>query len=135
MSFIAGNMSLEELMHLRFHVNDEKLVEQSKRVDGGGRVLKRLGHLRGLQCHCCQDAKATLNNYPPAVATWADGPDRWNLDLFDMGEEFPTIHGNCFTTMIVIMKSRFTMIFLHKPEDKKATTVKSILERAFARAG
>eukprot|EP00961_Rhodomonas_salina_P157452 2120180-Rhodomonas_salina.1 len=50
-----------------------------------------------------------------------------------MGEEFPTIHGNHFTTMIVIMKSRFAMIFLHK--DKKATTVKSILKRAFARAG
>eukprot|EP00961_Rhodomonas_salina_P164844 2221300-Rhodomonas_salina.1 len=50
-----------------------------------------------------------------------------------MGEEFPTIHGNHFTTMIVIMKSRLAMIYLHK--DKKATTVKSILERAFARAG
>eukprot|EP00961_Rhodomonas_salina_P185241 2501238-Rhodomonas_salina.1 len=50
-----------------------------------------------------------------------------------MGEEFPTIHGNRFTMMIVIMKSRLAMIFLHK--DKKATTVKSILEGAFARAG
>eukprot|EP00961_Rhodomonas_salina_P214183 2892193-Rhodomonas_salina.1 len=43
MSMFAGNISLEELTHLRMsHANSEKLVEQSKRVDGMKRVLHRL---------------------------------------------------------------------------------------------
>eukprot|EP00961_Rhodomonas_salina_P058107 780694-Rhodomonas_salina.1 len=54
------------------------------------------------------------------------------MDMFDMGEEFTTIHGNCYAMMLVIMQSRFTMLFLHK--EKKAGAVKEILERGFARA-
>eukprot|EP00961_Rhodomonas_salina_P095935 1290219-Rhodomonas_salina.2 len=109
-SFLAGNMLLEELMHLRMsHEYTGKLVEQSKRVNG--------------------DAKATSNNYQPATETWADDPDRWNLNMFDMGEEFTTIHGNCYATMIVIMKS----LYLHK--NSESITVKSILQQAFSRAG
>eukprot|EP00961_Rhodomonas_salina_P057936 778477-Rhodomonas_salina.2 len=68
MALFAGNMSLEELTHLRMnHSNDAKLVEQSKRVDG----MKRT-------------AKAKRNDYPPGTETWADGLDRWNIDMFDM---------------------------------------------------
>ena len=55
------------------------------------------------------------------------------MDMFDMGEDFPTIHGNRYCTMIVIHKSRFGMLLLHK--DRSAPTVKNILLRAFARAG
>eukprot|EP00961_Rhodomonas_salina_P094100 1266228-Rhodomonas_salina.4 len=113
MSFLAGNMSLEELMHLRMsHAHTGKLVEQSKRVNA--------------------DAKATSNNYPPATETWADGPDLWNLDMFYMDEEFTTIHGNHYATMIVIVKLQFAMLYLHK--NCKSVTVKSILQQAFSRA-
>eukprot|EP00961_Rhodomonas_salina_P030089 405258-Rhodomonas_salina.1 len=73
------------------HANPDKLVEQSKRVDGIGRELKRAGILKG-PCHTCQDAKSKRNNYPPAVETWADGPRWWKLDMFDMGPHFTTIH-------------------------------------------
>eukprot|EP00961_Rhodomonas_salina_P200939 2710790-Rhodomonas_salina.1 len=114
------------------HAHGEKLVEQSKRVDGVKRVLERLRKFHG-PCHCCQDAKATRNDYPPACETWADGPDRWNMDMFDMGEDFKTIHGNRYATMVVIHKSRYGMLFLH--QDKSAATVKEILEKAFAKAG
>eukprot|EP00961_Rhodomonas_salina_P097143 1306577-Rhodomonas_salina.1 len=127
-------MSLEELMHLRMsHAHTGKLVEQSKRVYGVGRVLKNLGHLLGLPCNCCQDAKATRNNYQPATETWADGPEQWNLDMFYMSQEFTTIHGNRYATMIVIMKSQFAMLYLHK--NLESVTVKSILQQAFSRAG
>eukprot|EP00961_Rhodomonas_salina_P186841 2522820-Rhodomonas_salina.1 len=87
-------MSLEELTHLRMnHANDAKLVEQSKRVDGMKRVLDCLHWFKG-PCQCCQTAKAKRNDYPPGTETWADGLDRWNIDMFDMGEDFKTIHGN-----------------------------------------
>eukprot|EP00961_Rhodomonas_salina_P161865 2180294-Rhodomonas_salina.1 len=92
-------MSLEELTHLRMsHANDEKLVEQFKRVDGMKRVLHRLRWFRS-SCHCCQDAKAKRNDCPPGTENWADGPDRWNFNMFNMGEDFKTIHGNHYATM------------------------------------
>eukprot|EP00961_Rhodomonas_salina_P261834 3538822-Rhodomonas_salina.1 len=53
--------------------------------------------------------------------------------MFDMGEDFKTIHGNRYATMVVIQKSRFAVLFLHK--DKTATTVQEILQKAFAKAG
>eukprot|EP00961_Rhodomonas_salina_P056474 758729-Rhodomonas_salina.1 len=133
MSMFAGNISLEELTHLRMsHTKSEKLVEQSKRVDGMKRVLHSLCWFRG-PCHCCQDAKSKQNDYPPGTEIWADGPDRWNFDMFDMGKDFKTIHGNRYTTMIVIHKNSYGMLFLHK--DKSAATVKEILQKAFAKAG
>eukprot|EP00961_Rhodomonas_salina_P068576 920439-Rhodomonas_salina.1 len=55
------------------------------------------------------------------------------MDMFDMGEDFQTIHGNHFATMVVIHKSRYGMLYLHK--DKSTTTVREILEQAFAKAG
>eukprot|EP00961_Rhodomonas_salina_P129931 1749901-Rhodomonas_salina.1 len=122
MAFFAGNMTLEELTHLRMnHANHDKLVEQSKRVDGMKRVLVCLKHLHG-PCHCCQDVKAKRNDFPPATDTWADRSDRWNMDMFNMGEDFQTIHGNSFATVIVIHKSRYGMLYLHK--DKSAATVR-----------
>ena len=42
--------------------------------------------------------------------------------MFDMGEDFKTIHGNRYATMVVIQKSRFAMLFLHK--DKTAAKIK-----------
>lgn len=72
MSLFSGNISLEELMHLRMnHANDDKLVKQSSRVDGIKCQLKCMKMYKGA-CHCCQDAKATRNDYPPAAETWAD---------------------------------------------------------------
>eukprot|EP00961_Rhodomonas_salina_P084602 1136461-Rhodomonas_salina.1 len=72
MAFFAGNMTLEELTHLRMnHANHDKLVEQSKRVDRMKRVLVCLKHMHG-PCHCCQDVKAKRNDFPPATDTWAD---------------------------------------------------------------
>ena len=113
MGLFSGNISLEELMHRRMnHVNDDKTVEQSHRVDGIPRILRRLKMFKG-PCNCCQDAKSKRNDYPPSTETWADGPDRWNFDMFDMGENFKTIHGHRYCTMVVIHKSRFAMIFLH----------------------
>eukprot|EP00961_Rhodomonas_salina_P077919 1046388-Rhodomonas_salina.1 len=53
------------------------------------------------------------------------------MDMFDMGPDFTTIHGNCFATMIVIMQSWYAMLFLHK--ERSAATVKEILELGFAR--
>eukprot|EP00961_Rhodomonas_salina_P202433 2730360-Rhodomonas_salina.2 len=88
------------------------------------RVLVCLKHLHG-PCHCCQDAKAKRNDFPPATDTWADIPDRWNMDI-------QTIHGNRFATMVVIHKSRYGMSYLQK--DKSASTVTEILEQAFAKA-
>ena len=76
MSLFSGNISLKELMHLRMnHANDDKLVEQSGRVDGIKRRLKRMKMYHGA-CHCCQDAKSTRNDYQPATETWADGLNR-----------------------------------------------------------
>eukprot|EP00961_Rhodomonas_salina_P024420 328855-Rhodomonas_salina.1 len=50
-----------------------------------------------------------------------------------MGEDFKTIHGNQYAMMVVIHKSSYGMLFLHK--DKCAATVKEILQKAFAKAG
>eukprot|EP00961_Rhodomonas_salina_P302019 3940692-Rhodomonas_salina.1 len=50
-----------------------------------------------------------------------------------MGEDFKTIHGNSYSTMVVIQKSSFAMLFLHK--DKTAVTVQEILQKVFAKAG
>eukprot|EP00961_Rhodomonas_salina_P084341 1133124-Rhodomonas_salina.1 len=50
-----------------------------------------------------------------------------------MGEDFKTIHGNRYATMVVIHKSRYGMLFLHN--DKRASTVKEILQKAFVLAG
>eukprot|EP00961_Rhodomonas_salina_P107449 1446837-Rhodomonas_salina.1 len=84
MSYFLGNITLEELMHMHMnHANSDKLIEQSKQVDGMLRVLSKPALLCG-PCHTCQDAKSTRNNYPPAAETWADGPRRWNMDMFDM---------------------------------------------------
>ena len=92
MGLFSGNISLEELMHRRMnHANDDKTVEQSHRVDGIPRILRRLKMFKG-SCNCCQDAKSKRNDYPPSTETWADGPDRWNFDMFDMGENFKMIH-------------------------------------------
>eukprot|EP00961_Rhodomonas_salina_P302789 3940980-Rhodomonas_salina.1 len=54
-----------------------------------------------------QDVKAKRNDFPPATDTWADGPDRWNMDMFNMEEDFQTIHCNQLATMIVIHKSSY----------------------------
>ena len=133
MGLFSGNISLEELMHHHMnHVNDDKTVEQSHRVDGIPRILRRLKMFKG-PCNCCQDAKSKRNDYPPSTETWADGPDRWNFDMFDMGENFKTIHGHRYCTMVVIHKSRFAMIFLHS--DRNASTIRKILTKAFAKAG
>eukprot|EP00961_Rhodomonas_salina_P062378 837125-Rhodomonas_salina.1 len=76
----AGNISLEEVTHLRMsHANNDKCVDQSKKIDGMKRVLKRLKMFRW-QCTTCQVAKATRADYPPETKTWADGPDLWNFD-------------------------------------------------------
>eukprot|EP00961_Rhodomonas_salina_P068677 921716-Rhodomonas_salina.1 len=83
-------------------------MEQSKQVDGIPRTLRKPDMMQG-PCYTCQDAKSKHNNYPPAVETWAHGPRRWNMDMFDMGPDFTTIHGNCYATMIVIMQSRYAM--------------------------
>eukprot|EP00961_Rhodomonas_salina_P036265 487539-Rhodomonas_salina.1 len=53
--------------------------------------------------------------------------------MFDMGEDFKTIHGNCYATMVVFHKSRYGMLFLHN--GKRASTVREILQKAFASAG
>eukprot|EP00961_Rhodomonas_salina_P305712 3942007-Rhodomonas_salina.3 len=53
--------------------------------------------------------------------------------MFDMGEDFKTIHGNQYATMVVIQKSCFAMLFLHK--DKTAAMVQEILQKAFTKAG
>eukprot|EP00961_Rhodomonas_salina_P162778 2192759-Rhodomonas_salina.1 len=55
------------------------------------------------------------------------------MDMFNMGEDFQTIHGNRFATMVVIHNSRYGMLYLHK--NKSASTVREILEQAFAKAG
>eukprot|EP00961_Rhodomonas_salina_P052305 702188-Rhodomonas_salina.1 len=53
--------------------------------------------------------------------------------MFDMGEDFKTIHGNRYAMMVFIHKNSYGMLFLHK--DKCAMTVKEILQKAFAKAG
>ena len=72
MMMFAGNISLEELTHLRMsHANMDKCVDQSKKVDGMKRVLKRLKMFR-CPCSTCQEAKATRADYLPETKTWAD---------------------------------------------------------------
>eukprot|EP00961_Rhodomonas_salina_P198863 2682369-Rhodomonas_salina.1 len=80
MSYFTGNITLEELMHMSMnHANPDKLIEQSKRVDGIPCTLTKPNMMQA-PCHTCQDAKSKRKNYPPAVETWADGPRRWNMD-------------------------------------------------------
>eukprot|EP00961_Rhodomonas_salina_P186114 2512934-Rhodomonas_salina.1 len=57
------------------------------------------------------------------------------MDMFDMGEDFQTIHGNSFATMVVIHKSRYGMLYLHKDKSAATVQVREILEQAFAKAG
>eukprot|EP00961_Rhodomonas_salina_P185242 2501268-Rhodomonas_salina.1 len=51
MSYFLGNITLEELMHMHMnHANSDKLIEQSKLVDGMPSVLSKPALLRG-PCH------------------------------------------------------------------------------------
>ena len=114
--FTLGNVSVEELMHLRMnHPSLPRLCKLNGKVKGLPRNLSMRGE--HFPCHTCQDANATRNDYPPASETWIDGPDLWSWDLFDMGPDHPTLDENRYCSMIIIKKSRFGMIFLHKDGD------------------
>lgn len=62
--FTLGNLSVEELMHLRMnHPSLPKLVKLNGRVTGLPRPLKNAK--QGMfPCHTCQDVTATQNNFP-----------------------------------------------------------------------
>ena len=127
-----GNMSVEELMHLRMnHPSLPRLVKLNGRVDGLPRQLSQVKQYNH-PCHHCQDANAIRNDFPPASGDWADGPDLWSWDLVDMGD-VKTLDGNRYLSMFVIKKSRFGMIILHK--DRSAVTTKIVLDKAFGYAG
>jgi hypothetical protein len=131
--FTLGNLSVEELMHLRLnHPSLPKLVKLNGQVTGLPRKLqnKRQGMF---PCHTCQDANATRNDFPPASTNWEDDPGLWCWDMIDMGEGQPTLDGNRYCSFIVIKESRFGMVFLH--EKKDAATNKRVLQKAFAYAG
>ena len=126
--FTLGNVSVEELMHLRLnHPSLPTLVKLNRQVDGLPRKLsnKRQGMF---PCHTCQDAKASRNDYPPASENDATGI--WSWDMIDMGEDHPTLDNNRYCLMFVIRKSRIAMLFLH--EDKRAATNKKMIQKAMA---
>jgi hypothetical protein len=120
-------------MHLRLnHPSLPKLVKLNGRVKGLPRNLSSSKHF-GCPCHTCQDANACRNDFPPMSETHSDAPDLWSWDLFDMGENVPTLDSNQYCSFFVIWKSRFGMIFMHK--DQSAETTKTVLKQAFAYAG
>jgi hypothetical protein len=130
--FTMGNLSVEELMHLRLnHLSLPKLVKLNGKVDGLPRKLSN--RKQGMfPCHTCQDANASRNDFPQASDNEIDKEGLWSWDMIDMGEDQPTLDNNQYCSMFVLQKSRFTMIFLH--EDKSAKTNKAMLEKAFAYA-
>lgn len=131
--FTLGNLSVEELMHLRLnHPSLPKLVQLNGKVIGLPRKLSNTK--QGMfPCHTCQDAKATRNDFPPSSNNWADDPGLWSWDMIDIREDHPTLDNNRYMSIIVIKKSRFGMVFLHSSKD--AATNKQVLEKAFAYSG
>eukprot|EP00961_Rhodomonas_salina_P194600 2627240-Rhodomonas_salina.1 len=54
-------------------------------------------------------------------------------DMFDMGEKHTSLSGNHYISVFLIHHSRFAITILHK--DSSFDTIKSLLIRAFTRAG
>mmetsp|Transcript_61737 Transcript_61737/g.127622 ORF Transcript_61737/g.127622 Transcript_61737/m.127622 type:complete len:569 (+) Transcript_61737:1829-3535(+) len=128
----CGNMSLEELFHLRMaHTPYGKLASMSPQVNGLPRPLQYREALR-LPCNLCQEAKATRQNAPPASKTVSSSEhDLVTWDLIDMGDKFTTFRGNRYISLFIIHRSRFAITILHKDR----TDFKSVLLRAFTKCG
>jgi hypothetical protein len=130
--FTMGNVSVEELMHLRMnHPSLPKLILLNGKVTGLPRNLSKENHGK-FQCHTCQDANAIRNDFPPASTNWTDR-ELWSWDLFDMGPDHPTLNGSRYCSMIIIKESRFGMVFLHA--DRSLETTTQVLKDAFRYAG
>lgn len=134
-SFLANcNMTLEELVHLRMaHTPIARCAQMSRKVKGLPRSLNFHRALR-FPCGCCQEAKAIRQPFPPASNTMSRREDDlmcW--DMFDMGEKHLSLSGNRYVSVFVVHRSRYAIVLLHK--DRTFETMKSLLIRAFARAG
>ena len=128
----CGNMSVEELLHLRMlHMDMRKLAQMSGQVDGVPRPLHYPRMLRH-PCSTCREAKATRNPYPPAsdrVSATEDDMITW--DLVDMGQGMKTIGGNRYMSIFVVRRSRYAIIALH---DERANFV-NLVRKVVAKAG
>eukprot|EP00961_Rhodomonas_salina_P024102 324259-Rhodomonas_salina.3 len=81
----AGNLSIEEVFHLRMaHTPIKKLAALNGKVTGLPHNLNFL-KLTNVLCACCREAKAKHNNYPDTSTTVDKDLLTW--DLVDMGEE------------------------------------------------
>ena len=128
----VGNMSLEELFHLRMgHASLGKLAALNDKVHGLPRML-HMSKLLHLPCACCDEAKAKRQNYPPASQTvYKNEDDIMTWDLFDMGQDWLTVDGNRYLSIFIIGRSRTAFTILHDSR----RDFKSVVKQAFVRAG
>ena len=133
-AFVAncGNMSLEELTHLRLgHLPISRLARSSKLVTGLPRPLRDTQTLR-LPCSICQEAKAKRQPFPQASPSYQHRNTKmicW--DMLDMKTE--TWGGNQYCSLFLIVDSHLIIGFLHS--DKTAQTCQEMLKKVFTRAG
>ena len=128
------HMTLEELMHWRTNhqASISRLIHwNNNKVRGLPRNLSSSRQVR-VNCCVCDAANSTHADYPHASENIDDnGREVWHWDLLDMGEEWKTINGNRYATVIVNRRTRFLMVFLHESK----TEIKQILLKARAKMG
>eukprot|EP00961_Rhodomonas_salina_P216591 2925813-Rhodomonas_salina.3 len=105
----------------------------SRKVKGLPRSLSFHSALR-FPCGCCAEAKAKRQPYLPASETQSrHEDDLMTWDMFYMGEKHLSLSCNRYILVFLIHSSLFAITLLHK--DSTLETTKSLLIRAFARAG
>ena len=107
----VGKMRADELWHRRLmHMSYGKLKRASTMNLPGMPSFK----VHDYPCHTCMDANAKRANRKPV-----SGRDTCDaqFDLFDMSK-CESIGGHRYCTVIVMRKSRFVFIFLHKTKDE-----------------
>ena len=127
------NMLLEESLHLRFHVPIEKMLKMNGKVKGLPRPIRK-SRATTTSCLCCAEANATKQDRRDASTTvYTRDNDLWHIDMFDLGEQYKTLDGNRYGTIIVARSSRYALLYLHS--DRQGTTVAKILKQARAKFG
>ena len=116
-----------ELWHLCLsYTHPRKLATMSLTCKGITHPLASYTH----PSHNRQEANAVAQGKPMHI-DHTDDKDIWHVNEIDMGEKYLTKAGYRYATLIVIIRTRYVLIFLHRCKSEAPT----ILLRAFAKMG
>eukprot|EP00961_Rhodomonas_salina_P190240 2566709-Rhodomonas_salina.1 len=108
-----SHLMYEEVLHSSFHCPLELLARMAAKVCGMPCPV-RVACATKVNCSHCYEANTVLQDYPTASDSRLTAEtELWQWDMLDMGENYATTNGNSYSTIFLVKRTRFLMVFLH----------------------